>query len=61
MQLGQSGKRLQGSLHLLHPESRVGADESVFEGDQKSGPWEKPWEGEGGTGDKELGGSINEK
>ena len=49
MHLVQSGKWLQGGLHLQHPESRVGTDEIVFEGDEKSEPWEKPWEGEGGT------------
>lgn len=33
----------------------------VFEGDEKSESWEKPWEVEGGTWDKEIGGSINGK
>lgn len=61
MQLGQPGKWLQGCLLLQRPEPRVGADASVFERDEKSSPWEKPWEGEYGTGDEELDGSINEK
>lgn len=65
MQLVQSGKWLQGGLHLQHPESRVGTDEIGFEGDEKGDeknePWEKPWVGEGGTWDQEIGGSIGEK
>lgn len=61
MQLVRSGKWLQGGLHLQHPESRVGTDEIVFKGDEKSGPWEKPWEGEGGTRDKEIGGTVSEE
>lgn len=57
MQLVHSGKWLQGGLHLQHPESRVGIDVIVLEGDEKC----EPWEAEGGTWDKEIGGSINEK
>lgn len=60
MQLGQAGKSPQGSLHLRPPESRVGAHENVSEGDEISGPWEKPWEGDGRTEDEELSGSMNE-
>lgn len=63
MLLGQPGKWIWGILLLRHPESRVGADQSVFEGDGKSSPWEKPWGGKVnvGQGDGELGGSINGK
>lgn len=59
MQLVQSGKWLQGGLHLQHPESRVGTDEIV-----RSSVREKPWGGgsggKAGTWDKEINGSICE-
>lgn len=59
MQLVQSGKWLQGGLHLQHPESRVGTDEIGFEGDEKIEPWEKRWVGEGGTWDQEVGEKLD--